>query len=123
MKKMIIVSSFSPEHVGDLGFDIIRSSSLVILNLREVDVDGGGRPGNRVGDDSVANNHGHGILSRLGVEIGSRSSEIEVKLVVLVDAGLRHKVDLGSAGDMGEADKSLVDCYCLLGGGVLDCEG
>ena len=103
------LKGFSPEHMGDLWFHIIRPCSVFILNLREVDVDGGGRPGHRVGDDSVANNHGHGILSRLGIEICGRSGEIEVKLVVLVDAGLRHKVDLGSAGDVGEADKSLVD--------------
>ena len=95
--------------MGDLWSDIIRPGSVLILHLREVDVDGGGRPGNRVGDDSVANNHGHGILSRLGIEICGRCSKIEVKLVVLVDAGLRHEVDLSSAGDVGEADESLVD--------------
>ena len=95
--------------MGDLRFDIIRPSSFFVLDLREVDVDGGGRPGYRVGDDSVADDHSHRILSCLGVEISSRSSEIEVKLVVLVYAGLRDKVDLCSAGDVGETDKSLVD--------------
>ena len=105
----IKVKCFSPEHVGNLWSDIIRPSSVFILHLREVDVDGGGRPGHRVGDDGVADDHGHGILSSLGVEVCGRSSEIEVKLVVLVNAGLCYKMDLCSAGDVGEADKSLVD--------------
>ena len=95
--------------MGDLRSDIIRPGSVLILQLREVDVDGGSRPGDRVGDDGVADDHGHGILSGLGVEICGRSSEIEVKLVVLVNTGLCYKVDLCSAGDVGQADKSLVD--------------
>ena len=105
----IKVKCFSPEHVGDLWSDIIRPGSVFILHLREVDVDDGGRPGHRVGDDGVADDHSDRIFSGLGVEICSRSSEIEVKLVVLVNAGVCHKVDLCSAGNVGEADKSLVD--------------
>ena len=49
----------SPEHVGDLRFDVIRSSSLIVLGLREVDGDGGGGPGHRVGDHGIADNDRH----------------------------------------------------------------